>query len=55
VALGREIVDLVRLALLHDADQIGRIRHVSVVQDEARILFVRILIDVLDAAGIEGR
>ena len=37
VALRRQIVDLVRLHLLHDADQVGRIRQVAVVQEEARL------------------
>ena len=32
VALRGEIVDLVGLRLLHDADQVGRIGHVAVMQ-----------------------
>ena len=38
MALRREVVDLVRLHLLDDADQVGRIGQVAVVQDEAGIL-----------------
>ncbi len=55
VALGGQVIDFVGLGFLDDADQIGRIRHVAIVQDEARILFVRILIDVLDASRVERR
>ena len=45
MALGGEIVDLVGLRLLHDADQVGRIGHVAVMQDEAQVLLVRILVE----------
>ena len=38
VALRREIVDLGRLRLLHQADQIGRVGHVAVVQEEVDVL-----------------
>ena len=55
MALGGEIVDLVRLRLLHDADQVGRIRHVAIVQDELLVRLVRILVEMLDAAGVERR
>jgi hypothetical protein len=44
MALGREIVNFVGLRVLHDADEICRIRHVAVVQNEAQPSFVRILI-----------
>jgi hypothetical protein len=33
VALGREIVDLVRLGFLHDPDQVRAVRQVAVMQD----------------------
>lgn len=55
VGLGGEIVNLVGLGFLNDADQVGRIRHVTVMKVEAGIFDVRVLIDVLDAAGIERR
>ena len=55
VALRREIVDLVGLRLLHQADQVGRIGHVAVVQEEARLRLMRIDIEVVDAAGVERR
>ena len=52
--LRREIVDLVRLGLLHDADDIGRVGHVAIVQMEAKSLLMRIMDEVVDAGGIEG-
>ena len=51
--LRREVVDLVRLHRLDDADQVGRVGHVSVVENEPLILVVGILIDVVDTAGVE--
>ena len=53
MALGGEIVDLGRPDLLHQADQIGRIRHVAVVQQERHVAGVRILVEMIDARGIE--
>ena len=55
VALRREIVDLVGLDFLHDADEVGRIRHVAVVHEEAHFRLVRIVVEVIDACGVEGR
>ena len=36
VALGGQVVDLVWLDLLHDADQVGRVRQVAIVQEKPR-------------------
>ena len=55
MALGGEIVDLVRLGFLHDADQVGRIGHVAVMQEKLRLALVRVLIEVVDAGRIERR
>jgi hypothetical protein len=53
VALRSESVDLVRLHGLHDADQVGRVGQVAVVQDESAALLVRILVQVIDAIRVE--
>src|SRR4029453_3748894 len=53
--LRREIVDLVGLCFLHDTDDIGRIRDIAVMQMESDTLFVRVMNEVVDALGIEGR
>ena len=55
MALRGEIIDLVRLGLLHDTDQVGRVGHVAVVQNKAHICIVRVLIKMIDTAGVEGR
>jgi hypothetical protein len=55
MALGGEIVNLGGLNLLHDADQAARIGHVAVMQDEFAVLDVRVLIEVIDAIGVEQR
>ena len=55
VALRREVVDLVRLHLLHDADQVGRVGQVAVVQSHAYVALVRVLVQVVDAVGVEAR
>ena len=54
VALGAEVVDFVGLHLLDDADQAGGIGQVAVVEDEIAVIGVRILVDVVNALGVEG-
>jgi hypothetical protein len=55
MALGREIVNLIGLRVLHDADEVCRIGHVTVMQDEALPSLVRVLIKMVDAASVKGR
>ena len=55
MALGREIVDLVGLRLLHDADEVGRIGQIAIMHEKARLFFVRIDIEMVDPRGIERR
>jgi hypothetical protein len=38
---------------LHQPDQIGRIRHVAIVQQERHIAGVRVFVEVIDARGVE--
>jgi hypothetical protein len=52
---GRQIVDLIRLNLLDDANEVGGIRQVTVVHEKARLMFVRIDVQVVDTCGIERR
>ena len=54
MALGGEIVDLGGADLLHQPDQVGRVRHVAIVQQERHIAGVRILVEMIDARGVEG-
>ena len=53
--LRREIVNLVRLRFLHDANDIGGVGHIAVMQVERDALFVRIMNEMVDALGVERR
>ena len=55
VALGGEVVDLVGLHLLDDADQVGGVGQVAIVQEEARAALVRVLVEMVDPGGVERR
>jgi hypothetical protein len=54
MALGCQVVDLVGLDLLEDADQVGGIGEVPVVENEIAVLLVGVLVEVVDAVGVEG-
>src|SRR6202049_4365032 len=53
VRLSGEIVDLVGLSLLEQANQVGRVRYVPVVEAEENAALVRVMIEMVDAAGVE--
>ncbi len=55
VAHRAQVVDLVGLHLLHDADEVGAVGEVTVVQLEAGVVDVRVLVEVVDAVGVEER
>ncbi len=55
MALRREVVDLIRLHFLYHANQIGGIGQIAVVQDQAPVGRVRILVEMVDAVGVEQR
>jgi hypothetical protein len=55
MALRREVVDLVRLNFLDEADEIGGIGEIAEMQEELDALLMRIGIEMIDAAGIERR
>jgi hypothetical protein len=50
--LGAEGVDLIRLHLLDDPDQVGAVGEVAVVEHQARVALVRVLIEVIDPGGV---
>ena len=54
VALRGEVVDLLGLHLLDDANQVGGVGEVAVVQDEAPARVVRVLVEMVDAVGVEA-
>ena len=55
MALGDEVVEFVGLHLLEDADQAGGVGQVAVVEDEAPVGGMRILVEMVDAVGVEQR
>ncbi len=55
MALGAEVVNLVWLRFLHDANQVAGVRQVAVVQLEVGVINVRVLVDVVYALGVEQR
>jgi hypothetical protein len=55
VALRGEVVDLVRLDLLDDAQQAQRIGQIAVVQMDAGLGVVELVVEMIDALGVERR
>jgi len=55
VTLRCQVIDLIRLHLLHDADEVRGVRQITVVQVQPHPALVWILIQVVDAVGIKGR
>ena len=53
MALGTEVVDLVGLRFLHDAHQVAGVGQIPVVQLEVGVFYVRVLVDVVHALGVE--
>jgi hypothetical protein len=54
VALCSEVVDLIRLRLLDDADEVRGVRQIAAMEKERGLLLVRIDIELIDPLGIEG-
>ena len=53
MALGAQIVHLVRLHLLHDPDEIGGVGQIAIVEYELLIVYMRILIQMIHPLGIK--
>ena len=49
----RQVIDLVGLCLLDDTDQIGAVRHISIVETKPYVFFMRVLVEMIDAFGID--
>ena len=52
---GTQIVDFLRLDLGNDADEIGGVAQVTVMQKELDSAIMTILVDVLDTSSVETR
>src|SRR5437899_553615 len=46
-----EIINFIRLRFLHDADDVGRIRHIAVMQMEGNASLVRLAYEMVDTGG----
>lgn len=53
MALCAQIVDFVGLNLLNDANQVGGVGKVTVVQNESTAFLVRVLVQMIDSVRIE--
>ena len=53
--LGAEVVDLVGLYVAQQADQGDAVGQVRVVQHQGPVGLLRVLVDVVDPLGVEGR
>ena len=53
MGLCAQVIDLVGLHFGNDPRQVGAVGQITVVQLKAGIVCVRILIDVIDALGVE--
>jgi len=54
VALGGQVVNFIGLHLLDDADQVGGVGQIAIVQPESHLLLVRAGVKVVDARRVEG-
>jgi hypothetical protein len=55
VRLRGKIVDLVGLRFLHDPYDVGGVGHIAIMHMEGSALLVRIMNQVIDPLGVEGR
>src|SRR5207253_7652952 len=55
MTLRAEVVDLLGVDQAEDAIQRRRVVEIAVVKNQPAILFVRVLIDLIDARGVERR
>ena len=55
MALGGEIINLRGLAVMNQADQVGGVGEIAVMQDEAHLVLMGIGIEMIDARGVERR
>ena len=55
MALSAQVINLIRLRFLHDANEIARIAQIAIVQLEVCMLDVRVLVYVVNALSVEMR
>ncbi len=55
MALRRQVVDLVGTDLAEQADEVGRVGEIAIVQEHVLVRRMRILVYAIDPAGVERR
>jgi len=55
MTLGGQVIDLIRLYLLYDPEQVGCIGKITIMQDEFLVFNMRILIEMIYPTSVEGR
>lgn len=53
MTLGGKIIDLIRLNLLEDPNEVGGIGKITVMQNHSTILLMRILVKMVDAIRVK--
>ncbi len=53
MTLRRQVIDLIRLHLLNNPDQVGRIGQVAIMQKEVDILLVLVVVQMINTIGIK--
>ena len=53
MALRGQIIDFRRLAFLDDSNEVRRVGEIAVMEEEANVFAVPILIEMIDALGVE--
>jgi hypothetical protein len=55
MALGGQMIDLIRLESIEKLDEVRRISDVAIMQEQANTVDVGILVKGVDSASVEGR
>jgi hypothetical protein len=55
MTLRRQVVDLARLVLLDQPDEVGGVGEVAVVHEKLGLVLVRVYIEIVDTPGVKGR
>ena len=53
MALGTEVVDLIRLNLLDNSNQVGAVGEIAVMKSEPWVALMGVLVEVIDPAGVK--
>ena len=54
MTLSTEVIDLIRLHLLDDPDQIGTVSEITVMEHQPRVTLMWVLVEMIDPAGVKA-